>query len=114
MPHHDETIRLRHMLDYAREAVKIASGKTVDDLAGSRVTQLALTRAVEIIGEAASRVSGEIRAKYPAIPWDEMIGMRNRLIHGYDSLDIDIISATVLEDLPMLISQLERMIPDSK
>ncbi|MBF0291679.1 MAG: DUF86 domain-containing protein [Nitrospinae bacterium] len=114
MTHHDETIRVRHMLDYAREAVEIASGKTVDDLAGSRVTQLALTRAIEIIGEAASKVSGETRAKYPAIPWDEMIGMRNRLIHGYDSLDIDIISATVLEDLPMLISQLEKIIPDSK
>lgn len=114
MPQYDETIRLRHMLDYAREAVEIARDKTADDLAGSRVTQLALTRAVEIIGEAASKVSGETRAKYPAIPWDEMTGMRNRLIHGYDSLDIDIISATVCEDLPALISELEKIIPGSK
>jgi uncharacterized protein with HEPN domain len=71
---------------------------------------------VEIIGEAASRIPSEERVHYPGIPWPQIIGMRNRLIHGYDSIDIDIlwqtiIWQTIIEDLPLLISAPEKIFP---
>jgi len=67
---------------------------------------LALTRLVEIIGEAAARVSAQTREQYPDIPWIEMIGLRNRLIHGYDAVDLDILWDILKEDLPPLIQRL--------
>jgi len=67
---------------------------------------LALTRLVEIIGEAAARVSAQTREQYTDIPWIEMIGLRNRLIHGYDAVDLDILWDILHEDLPPLIQRL--------
>ena len=86
------------------------AGKTPDDLGRERMFELALVRLVEIIGEAASRVSQAGQAKYPEIPWREVIGMRNRLIHGYDSVDLNVLWDTVELDLPPLITQLENIL----
>jgi uncharacterized protein with HEPN domain len=69
--------------------------------------QLGLTRLVEIIGEAGARVSNAGRARYADIPWRVIIGMRNRLIHGYDVVDLNMLRDTVTDDLPPLIAQLE-------
>ncbi len=69
--------------------------------------QLALTRLVEIVGEAAARVSSERQARHPDIPWRIIAGTRNRLIHGYDVVDLDVLWDTVTDDLPPLIVQLE-------
>jgi uncharacterized protein with HEPN domain len=69
-----------------------------------------LTRLLEIIGEAANRVPDENRAEYPQLPWLQMIGLRNRLIHGYDSVDFDILWVIIQKDLPDLIGQLEEII----
>jgi uncharacterized protein with HEPN domain len=66
-----------------------------------------LTRLVEIIGEAASRVDAEERGRYKGIPWSQIVGMRNRLIHGYDSVDLDILWEVVSRDLPLLVENLE-------
>lgn len=82
---------LRQMLAHAKEAVAISMGKSRADLDQDRLLNLALTRLLEIIGEAANRVPEEIQAKYPDLPWLQMIGARNRLIHGYDSVDFDIL-----------------------
>jgi uncharacterized protein with HEPN domain len=65
---------------------------------------------VEIIGEAAARVSREERARHRAIPWEDMVGMGNKLIHGYDAVDLDILWDTVTDDLPRLIVELERAV----
>lgn len=73
---------------------------------------LSLVRLLEIIGEAASGVSDGYRAKHPAIPWKKMIGLRNRLIHGYYDIDQDIIWDTVRGDLPPLIAMLEKLAPE--
>lgn len=73
---------------------------------------LALTRLIEIIGEAANRVSEDIKAKYPELPWLQMIGTRNRLIHGYDSVDFDILWAIIEDDLPVLITRIEKILAD--
>jgi uncharacterized protein with HEPN domain len=110
MTRHDEGARLRHMLDAAREAVGFARGKTRADLHADRGLQLILTRLLEIVGEAASRIPQEWRDQYPAIPWSAAVAIRNRLIHGYEDVDLDIVWQTVEEDLPRLIASLEKAI----
>ena len=77
MPKHDDTVHFKHMLDHVREAVEIIVGKTLENLRGDRIHELALIRLVEIIGEAGSRVSKAGLANNPEIPWREVIGMRN-------------------------------------
>ena len=110
MPKDDE-IRLRHMLDAAREAVSFARGRVRGDLEGDRKLVLALVKDIEIVGEAAAHVSESGRAQAPEIPWQTIVAMRNRLIHGYYSMNINIVWQTVQQDLPALIAQLERIVP---
>jgi len=107
---HDDEVRLRHMLDHANEAVELVRGRSDEDLSADRVLQLALVRLVEIVGEAGSRVSKEIQDRNPQIPWAQIVSMRNRLIHGYDFLDLDILRQTIAEDLPALIAELKRLV----
>jgi uncharacterized protein with HEPN domain len=105
-----EYIRLRHMLDHAREAIALAEGRARADLDSDRLLELALVRLLEIVGEAASRVPEEERALHPAIPWIQMVGLRNRLIHGYDAVDNDILWQIVVLDLPPLVAALEEIL----
>ena len=97
------------MLDYAREAVTILQDRQRADLENDRLLDLALTRLLEIIGEAANRVPEEIHEAHPEISWGQIISLRNRLIHGYDSIDFDILWAIVKNDLPELIENLEKI-----
>jgi len=106
----EETKRLRHMLDHAREAVFLITGKTREDLDSDRLLNLALVRLVEIVGEAAARIPKQMWTLYPQIPWLEIVSLRNRLIHGYDSIDFDILWEIVNRDLPALIPLLEKII----
>jgi uncharacterized protein with HEPN domain len=110
MSRHDHLVALRHMLDHAREAVELARGKSRADLDADRLLQLALSRLVEIIGEAASRVPAEVQSRHPTLPWREAIGARNRLIHGYDFVDLDILWEIVATDLPQIVPQVERVL----
>ena len=73
--------------------------------------QDSVIRRIEIIGEAARRISPEIRTAYPDIPWTEMIGMRNLMIHDYDDIDLEIVWSTVQRDLPRLIDLVGPLIP---
>lgn len=108
MSRRDDEVRLRHMLNHAREAVEMASGRARADLDADRQLNLALTRLIEIIGEAAARVTPETRNAFPDVPWTEITGMRNRIVHGYDEVDFDILWTVVEIDLPKLIRLLER------
>jgi uncharacterized protein with HEPN domain len=90
------------MLDHAQEAMQLVEQRTRRDLDTDRVLSLALVRLLEIVGEAAAGVSPAGQAKRPAIPWAEIIGLRNRLIHGYDAVDLDIVWNIVERDLPAL------------
>jgi len=110
MPSRDDDVRLRHMLDYSREAILLARQWSRRDLATNRMLQLSLVRLVEIVGEAASRVSSETRQRHPQIPWPQISGMRNRLIHGYDFVDYDILWRTVTDDLPALVAAVEPLV----
>ena len=102
---------LLDMLLAAREAMEFASPLTFSEFEDDRLHQLAILKAVEIIGEAASRISEETKAKQPGIPWSEIIGMRNRLVHGYFAVRLDRVWQTVQDDLPPLIAQLEPLVP---
>ena len=110
MTQHEDRIRLQHMLDHSREAVSMIEGKEKMDLKRERMLELSLVRLVEIVGEAAARVSDEGRGKYSTIPWAQVVGMRNRLIHGYDQVDLNILWDTIEIDLPPLIKGLERIL----
>ncbi len=90
LPERDATA-LEDMLAYSREAVELTQGRTREDLGRDRLLVLGLQRLVEIVGEAANRVSKATQAEFPEIPWQPIIGMRNRLIHGYDVIDVDVV-----------------------
>lgn len=113
MSKRDDQVSLNDMLNHAREAVDLLADTSRDELARDRVMQLALTRLVEIVGEAANRVTANTQQNHPAIPWPEIIGMRNRLIHGYDLVDYDLLWDTVTNDLPPLIGELQRIVAEA-
>ena len=110
MTQHNDMIRLRHMLDHEKEAVGLITGQDKTVLQHNRVLELALIRLVEIVGEASAKVSSETQSQYPSIPWTQAIGMRNRLIHGYDSVDLEVLWDTIEVDLPPLIAELENIL----
>ena len=110
---HDVT-RLRHMLDSAREAVDFATGKSRSDLDDDRMLSLAIMKSIEIIGEAASKVSEACKEENGSVPWRDIIGMRNRLSHGYFDINLDIVWETVQTDIPSIIRALSQIIPPEK
>lgn len=114
MSRRDDTVPMRHMLDYAREAVAMVSGRARSDLDTDRLLQLAITQLIGMIGEAANRVTQQGRSKYTEIPWHAVITTRNRIIHGYDTVNYDIVWRIVHEELPLLIAALERALPGHK
>ncbi len=113
MSERNQLVRLLHMRDYARRATAIAADYGRSDLEQNEMLYLALTRLLELIGEAASQVPRHIRANHPDIPWSLIVGMRNHLIHGYDFIDPDIIWDTIANNLPRLIQQLDHIIETS-
>lgn len=106
----DDEIRLRHMMDAAREAISFADGRVRDDLNGDRQLVLSLLKAVEIVGEAAAQVTAPTRAEFPEIPWQAMVAMRNRLVHVYFSINLDIVWQTIEQDMPALVARLEAIL----
>lgn len=98
------------MLSHARETVEFARNHARPDLDSDRKLTLALERLVTIIGEAANRVSPTTQAEHSEIPWPQIIGLRNRLTHGYDKVDLDILWTIIQDDLPPLITQLEAIL----
>lgn len=102
-----DRIRLLDMRDAAREALSFVVGRKQDHLSSDRMLLLALCKSIEIIGEAAGRVSPETRSAITGIPWVEVVGMRNRLIHGYSQVNRDIVWNTTVNALPALIEAIE-------
>ena len=109
----EDTVLLSDMLDYARRAADAVDGSSREVLDNDDVLVGALERFVEVIGEAANRLSESTRESAPDIPWHEIIAMRNRLIHGYFAVDLDILWTVVHDDLPALITALEPIVASS-
>lgn len=106
----EDLIRIRHMLDAAKEALAFAADKSRSDLDNNRMLTLAIVKELEIIGEAASKLTQEFRNTYAQLPWIDMVGMRNRLTHGYFDIDMDRVWDTVQEDLGPLCEALESIV----
>ena len=110
MSRHDDSVSLQHMLDHAREAVAFIHNRSRSDLDADRMLSLALVRLAEIIGEAANRVSKPRRRRHPEIPWAQIVGLRNRLVHGYDTIDLDLLWQILTVDLLELITKLKKVV----
>ena len=108
----DDRVSLIDMLIYARKAVDSFGEMSRADLEGDWIKELALARAVEVIGEAANRVSPTTRERHPEIPWRQIIGARNLLAHAYDAVDLDTLCDIVQNHLPPLIRQLEAIVEE--
>ena len=107
-----DAIRLRHMREATATAMEMAAGHERTGLTSNTMLAMALTRCLEILGEAASKVSPETRARFPSIPFVQMITMRNRLIHAYFDVNLDIVWTTVCDDLPSLLPALDKALAE--
>lgn len=112
MTRRDPMVYIFHMMDYSRNAVDIAQDHSRTDLDTNMILRLALIKAVETIGEAASRVPQDLRSRYPDIPWRETRDLRNRLVHEYDRIDLDTLWNVIQNHIPPLIEQLEDLISE--
>lgn len=107
-----DAVRIRHIIQAGESALRFIAGRDPADLTGDEMFRFALVRAIEIIGEAASRVSPETRQQLPSVPWSDAILMRNRLIHAYFDINHTILWKTVTEDIPALLSMLRTAISE--
>lgn len=95
------------MIDASRKIVSFAADIERQQFDQDEMRQLALLRLIEIVGEAASRISVEMQTEHPEIPWAAITGMRNRLVHAYFAVDLDRVWATITISIPALLAQLE-------
>lgn len=106
-----DTGSILDILESARRIMAYVAGMTRQDFLQDTQVQDAVIRRLEIIGEAAGRISPEFRGAHPEIQWPEIRGMRNQMIHGYDNVDVDIVWDTVERDIPHLIHIIESLVP---
>jgi uncharacterized protein with HEPN domain len=106
----DDSILIKHILEAAEKSIDFLSECTKEDLQDDEKLALSIIRLLEIVGEAANQVSEGYRTKHPDIPWKNMVALRNRLIHGYFDVDLDIVWDTVHSDLQPVVKQLRKLI----
>jgi len=106
----DDRVRVLHMIDAAESIAQFLTGRIRSDLDSDRMLLFAIVRAIEIVGEAASKVTNETRVAEPSIPWTAIVSMRNRLIHGYFDIDTDLVWKTVTEEIPGLRRALKALV----
>jgi len=109
-----DVIRLRHMLEAAEHAVNFVAHRQRTDLERDPQLTLSLLKALEIMGEAANKVSAETQTTHPQVPWRDMVTMRNWLIHVYFDVNLDIVWNTIKDDLPPLIDQLRAILCETE
>ena len=106
----DDRVRILHMIDASESLAQFFTRRTRADLDTDRMLLFAAVRAIEVIGEAASKVTSETREAAPTIPWTAIISMRNRLIHGYFDIDADLVWKTATEEIPELQRALQVLV----
>jgi uncharacterized protein with HEPN domain len=109
MSQHNDQITMRQMLDMAKEAIEFCRDRDVADFESDRLWCLAIERLVLNLGEAAKRIAPATHAQYPQIPWPQIIAFRNRIVHGYDSVDYNRVWRIIQDDIPRLIADLEKL-----
>ncbi len=102
----EDVVRIRHLQEAAQKAIDFSQGSTRQSLDDDELLRLALTKLIEIVGEAAKQVTEATRQAHPSVPWSAAARMRDRLIHHYFDIDLDVLWATVTEDLPRLLGEL--------
>jgi uncharacterized protein with HEPN domain len=105
-----DKVRLRHMLDAAQAAMSFVEGHTRNSLDRDQMFAFAIVRAIEIVGEAAARISPETQQAAPQIPWKSITGMRHKIVHDYFDIDYEVVWQTVTERLPDLIEELNKLL----
>jgi len=112
MSAHDPRATLRQIEEAARRAQAVCAGKTLETLLADWQATAALERFLEIVGAAVKRLPVELRARHPGVPWKEIAGTRDRLSHGYDDVDYQVLWDAVEQDLPGLLATVEQMLRD--
>ena len=102
----------RDILDYAEFSVQFIKNMNYEEFANDKKTVFAVVRALEVVGEASNRVPQEIKEKYSYLPWNEMRGLRNKIVHNYDDIDYVIVWNVVQNEIPKLISQIKLIIDE--
>ncbi len=107
----DDEVYIGHMLDTAHKARSFVEGLEREDYDQDEQLRISLAHLLQVIGEAARRVSESFRVAHSDLPRKQIIGMRNKVVHDYMYIDEDVVWETVMEDLPTLIAQLETLLP---
>ena len=110
----DDRTRLQHILEAAHKIVAFTEGESRESLEADEKLQLSLVRLIEIIGEAASKISSELKQRHTLVPWPAIVGMRNRLVHAYFQIDLDVVWDTATLAVPELIRQIETVLTSEK
>ncbi len=105
----DDKARIGHMIEAAEAVARFIAGRARSDLDTDQMLLFALVRAIEIVGEAASKVSQETRDAAPSVPWAQITAMRNRLIHAYFDTDRDILWKTATQEVPVLLTRIRTL-----
>ena len=108
----DDLVYAGHMLDMARKAISLVRGKSRNDYERDETLSLAVTHILQVIGEAARKISPQFREQHAEIPWAAIVGLRHRVVHDYLHVDLDLVWDVVQQDLEPLVAKLEQITPD--
>ena len=106
----EDRIRLLHMVEASQAALRFMAGRQRSDLQTDQMLLFAVLRTIEVIGEAASKVSEDVRVANVGIPWKAIVGMRNRLVHAYFDVDPEVVWETVQVEIPEILAKLTALL----